>query len=84
MQRHKNVKGPTAEAARSCTRYQLEIARARVESLDQEILEGRWNVRELRDELARMISDKEDWLAGTPLKLQCDHQQSPEHGSIPS
>jgi hypothetical protein len=77
MQRHRNVKGPSVQAARSWTRYQLEIARARVESLDQEILEGRWNVRELRDELARMIRDKEDWLAGTPLKPQCDRQQSP-------
>jgi hypothetical protein len=74
MQRHRKT---TNEAAGYETGVRLAAARAQVKELDRDIRGGRWNVRELRDELARMISDTEDRLAGVPLKLRCDHQQSP-------
>jgi hypothetical protein len=74
MQRHRKT---TNEAAGYETRVRLAAARAQVKELDRDIRGGRWNVRELRDELVRMISDTEDRLAGIPLKPRCDHQQSP-------
>src|SRR5579872_7075793 len=67
MQRHrKATKAAAATGYR--TRIWLGVARAQVEALDREILAGRWNVQELRDELVRMIGDVEDRLAGTPIK----------------
>jgi hypothetical protein len=76
MQRHRKAAN-SAPTAGFETRVWLDVTRARVEALDRDILGGRWNVRELRDELVRMIADAEDRLSGTPLKLQCDHPQSP-------
>lgn len=76
MQRHrKATKAAAATGYR--TRIWLGVARAQVEALDREILAGRWNVQELRDELVRMIGDVEDRLAGAPLKPQCNHRGPP-------
>jgi len=77
MQRHRKATKATGDGAGYGTRFWLEILRAQVEEMDREILGGRRSGQELRDELVRMIKDREDILVGTPLKLRCDRRQSP-------
>jgi hypothetical protein len=77
MQRHRKARRATVDAAGDGIRFLLEIAHAQVEAMDREIHMGRPSGQGLRDELVRMIKDTEDRLAGIPIKLQCDRQQSP-------
>jgi hypothetical protein len=74
MQRHRTGRGSAVGAG---TKFWLEILRAQLKQVDQEILRGRPSGQGLRDEMARTIKDMEDRLGGVPLKPQCDRQQSP-------
>ena len=77
MQRQKKARADNADAGNGGTRYLLEIARAQVKAMDSEISMGRPSGQGLRDELALLIEDTEDQLAGRPLKADCDHRHSP-------
>jgi hypothetical protein len=77
MQRHRKTTKGTTGTAGCQARFLLEILRAQAEAMDREILGGRRSGQELRDELARMIKDREEILVGIPLKPRCDYQQSP-------
>lgn len=74
MQRHRRSREAAVGAD---TRFWLEILRAQLKDVDQEILRGRPSGQALRDEMARMIKDTEDRLGGVPLKPRCDRKQSP-------
>lgn len=74
MQRHRRGRGAVVNAD---TKFWLEILRAQLKEVDQEILRGRPSGQGLRDEMARTIKDMEDRLGGVPLKPQCDRQHSP-------
>src|SRR5690349_11816148 len=77
MQRHRKARRATDHEAGGSIRFQLEIALAQVEAMDRDIRKSRPYGQQLRDDLVRIIDDTEDRLAGIPLKLQCDRQQSP-------
>jgi hypothetical protein len=77
MQRHRRGSGIAADAVGRSAEFWLDILRAQIKEVDQEILRGRVSGRGLRDEMARTIRDAEDRLGGVPLKPQCDRQESP-------
>jgi hypothetical protein len=77
MHRHRRGSATVAAAPGESSRLWLEILRAQIKEVDQEIVRGRPSGRGLRDEMARVIADMEDRLDGVPLRLRCDRARSP-------
>jgi len=73
MQRHGKRKTATGSGIKDL----LALAHIQVEAMDREISSGRPSGLGVRDELARLIRDTEDKLAGRPITPEIERQHSP-------